>query len=157
YSEAAEAFEQATKLTPGKSLYWRNLGDASRWARGLRPKAAAAYQKGIARARDEISTDPRDAWARVTLGLCLAKTGKPAEGLAEIQRALEIEPGNPDYFYDAAVVSNLLGRSEDAIGWLRRAVDGGLGVRQIEAEPEFQNLRKLDSYRRVFSDAKKAA
>jgi serine/threonine-protein kinase len=157
YREAAEAFEQATNLSPSKALYWSNLGDAYRWAPGLRPKAAAAYPRAIALARERLATNPKDADALNTLGLCLAKTGRPAEGLAEIRKALEIEPGNPDYFYDAAIVSNLMGKDEDAIGWLRQAVDGGFGVRQIESEPEFRNLRKTPAYQKVFLPPKQAA
>ncbi len=157
YKESAEAFEQALKLTPAKALYWANLGDAYRWAPGLKPKAAAAYARAIAAAREQLATDPRDADGLITLGLCLAKTGKPADGLAEIHKALEIEPGNPDYFYSAAVASNLLGKPEDAVGWLRRAVDGGLGVRQIEREPEFRALRGTSAYQKAFPQRKETA
>jgi serine/threonine-protein kinase len=151
YPESANAYEQAVKLTPGKSIYWTNLGDAYRWGPGTRPKAAAAYAKAIERARDEIDVDPRDAAVRVNLGLALAKSGQPSAGLEEIRKALEIEPGNPDTFVSAAVVSNLAGKPEDAIGWLRQAVQGGIGVRQIEAEPELENLRKLEEYKKIFS------
>jgi serine/threonine-protein kinase len=157
YQASAEAFEQAVKLTPGKALYWSNLGDAYRWAPGTRPKAAAAYEKAIERAREQIQVDPRDATVRVTLGLSLAKSGHPSEGLAEIRKALEIEPGNPDTFVAAAVVTNLAGKPDDAIGWLRQAVQGGIGVRQIEAEPELQNLRGLETYKKIFGEPKKTA
>jgi tetratricopeptide (TPR) repeat protein len=157
YADAAQSFEHAARLSPSKALYWANLGDAFRWAPGARGKSAAAYERAIALSRERLETDPKDADARITLGLALAKTGKPAQGMSEIQAALAIEPGNPDYFYDAAVVANLLGRSDDAIGWLRRAVDGGLGVRQIEREPEFQNLRGLDAYKKIFVAPKAAS
>ncbi len=157
YDEAAQEFLQAVRITPGKAIYWANLGDAYRWAPGARPKAAGAYARAIALARDQLDTNPSDAEARITLGLSLAKTGKPAEGLAEIKKALEIEPGNPDYFFAAAVVSNLLGRSDDAIGWLRQAVAGGLGVWQIEVEPEFEGLRTLPAYLQLFPSAAKSS
>ena len=157
YREAAESFQRATELTPGKSNYWRNLADAYRWSPGLRPKAAAAYGRAIALAREELSTDPRDTEALVTLGISLAKSGKPEAGLAEIQKALAIEPGNPESLYEAAVAANLLGRTDDAIGWLRQAVDGGLGVRQIRAEPEFQKLRELPAFQESFGPAKASA
>jgi tetratricopeptide (TPR) repeat protein/TolB-like protein len=157
YREAAEAYEQAVRLTPADALFWLNLGDAYRWAPGMRSKASGAYEKAISLSRAQLSVDPRNADALSTLGLALAKTGKPADGLAEIRKALEIRPGNPEYFYNAAVASSLMGRTADAIGWLRQAVDGGLGVRQIETEPEFQNLRELDEYKRFFSGPKKAA
>ena len=157
YKESAEAFEKATAATPGKALYWANLGDAYRWAPGMREKAPAAYARAIALAREKLRIDPDDTAARSTLGLSLAKSGSLEEGLAEIRRALEKEPGNPDYLYNAAIVANLLGRSEDALGWLRQAVTAGLGVRQIQSEPEFKSLRGLESYKKIFEAGKKAA
>jgi serine/threonine-protein kinase len=156
YRQAAEAFEKATQLTPAKALYWSNLGDAYRWAPGLRPRSAAAYERAIALAGDQLATDPRDTVALSTLGLCLAKTGKPAEGLAQIQKALSIEPGNPDFLYDAAVVSNLLGKPKDAVAWIQRAVEAGLTPAQIQREPEFQNLRKLPEFAEKLSPPKQA-
>ena len=157
YKESAEAFEKATEVTPDKALYWANLGDAYRWAPGMRSKAPAAYARAIALARERLHLDPDDAAAHATLGLCLAKNGAAADGLAEIRRALEKEPGNPDYLYDAAVVSTLLGKTDDAVGWLRQAVNGGLGIRQVESEPEFESLRRLDAYKKIFEAGKKAA
>ncbi|MGE5278953.1 MAG: protein kinase domain-containing protein [Acidobacteriota bacterium] len=157
YREASESFERATRLTPRKALYWRNLGDAYRWAPGLRPKAAAAYTKAIAQAREELTTDPQNAEALVTLGVSLAKNGRAEEGFAEIRTALAIEPGNPEILYEAAVVSNVLGRTDDAIGFLRQAVGGGLGLQQIRAEPEFRNLRPLPAFQESFGPAKASA
>ena len=124
----AGSFEKATALTPGKSLYWANLGDAYRWAPGARPKAAAAYATGDhARARGARGRSARHA-ALCTLGARLAKTGKPAEGLAAIQQgARRSSRAIPTRFYDAAVVANLLGKTDDAVGWIQQAVEAGLG------------------------------
>jgi tetratricopeptide (TPR) repeat protein/TolB-like protein len=157
YAEAAQSFEQAAKKTPGKALYWSNLGDAYRWAPGMRPRAAAAYTRAIALAREQLATNPRDTDALVTHGLSLAKSGKPQDGLAEIRKALAIEPGNPEFFYGAAVAASLLGKSEDAVGWLRQAVDGGLGLSQVEREPEFETLRRTPAYQQAFRKAKATA
>jgi serine/threonine-protein kinase len=154
YAEATRAFERAVELVPTNALYWSNLGDAYRWTPGLRSRATAAYERAQKIAREQLRTNPRDASALDTLGISLAKTGKPAEGLRQIEAALAIEPGNPDLFYDAAVVTNLLGRTENAIDWLRRAVDAGLSRKQLEREPEFQNLRGQPAYREVLSPKK---
>ncbi|HEY7111920.1 MAG TPA: protein kinase [Thermoanaerobaculia bacterium] len=157
YADSARSFEKATKLTPGKALYWANLGDAYRWAPGERPKAAAAYAKAIALSRGELEVDPRNPRALCTLGLALAKTGKPAEGLVSIRKALEVEPGNPDSLYDAAVVSTLLGKPDDAVGWIAQAVEAGLGVGTVEREPEFAALRKTPAYKNRIAAKKNAA
>ena len=125
YRDAAEAFEKATKLTPADPLYWLNLGDAYRWAPGMRSKAGAAYAKAMSLARGQLAIDPRDADALSTLGLALAKTGKPSEGLVEIRKAIEIKPGNPEFFYDAAIVSTLMGKT----GRRHRLASSGRGRR----------------------------
>lgn len=157
FREASESFEKAARMTPGKALYWANLGDAYRWTPELRAKSVAAYARAIALAREQLETDPRDGSALATLGVCLAKTGKPAEGLDRLRAALALEPGNPDFLYDAAVVSNLLGRTDDAVGWLRQAVGAGLPVAQIRTEPEFEGLRKTPAFQKIFPPAKAAA
>jgi serine/threonine-protein kinase len=156
YRAAAAAYEEATKLTPGKYLYWANLADAYRWVPEGRSRAAAAYGKAIELARGEILLNPRNAAAHATLAVCLAKTGD--EGAqTHIEKALEIEPRNPDHFLYAAIVANLAGRSSDAIVWIRRGVAAGLGVAQIEKDPEFANLRTLPAFREALGPSRKAA
>jgi tetratricopeptide (TPR) repeat protein len=156
YRASAAAYEDATKLTPGKYLYWANLADAYRWVPEGRSRAAAAYGKAIELARGEILLNPRNAAAHATLAVCLAKTGD--EGAqTHIEKALEIEPRNPDHFLYAAIVANLAGRSSDAIVWIRRGVAAGLGVAQIEKDPEFANLRTLPAFREALGPSRKAA
>jgi tetratricopeptide (TPR) repeat protein/TolB-like protein len=157
YRAAAAAYEQAAKLTPGKYLYWANLADAYRWVPDAGPRAAPAYEKAIGLARREIALNPRNAAAHATLAVCLAKTGDPKGAGTHIEKALEIEPRNPDHFLYAAIVANLAGRSADAIGWIRRGVAAGLGVAQIEKEPEFANLRTLPAFREALGPPRKAA
>ncbi len=157
YRAAAAAFEEAAKLTPGKYLYWANLADAYRWVPEGRPRAAAAYEKAIELARGEILLNPRNAAAHATIAVCLAKTGDAKTASDHIEKALEIEPRNPDHLLYAAIVANLGGRSADAIGWIRRGVAAGLGVAQIEKEPEFANLRRLPAFQEALASSRKAA
>ena len=157
YREAAKAFVRATELTPGKALYWSNLGDAYRWIPGQRPRSTPAYERAIALARSDLKINPQDGGAHATLGLCLSKTGSPAEGFTHAQAALGLEPSNPDFLYDLAVVSTLLDRKQDAIGYVRRAVAAGLGVAQVEREPEFESLRSLEAFQEILRSPRKTA
>ncbi|MDQ5858456.1 MAG: tetratricopeptide repeat protein, partial [Acidobacteriota bacterium] len=157
YRAAAAAYEEATKRTPGKYLYWANLADAYRWIPGGRSRAGSAYEKAVELARGEIRLNPRNAAAHATLAMCLAKTENPKDAQTHIDKALEIEPRNPDHFLYAAIVANLAGRSSDAIVWIRRGVAAGLGVAQIEKDPEFANLRTLPAFREALGPSRKAA
>jgi serine/threonine-protein kinase len=156
YRAAAAAFEEATKLTPGKYLYWANLGDAYRWAPELASRAAAAYEKATGLAERELALNPDNAAAHATLAICDAKLGRKDPARHHIRRALEIEPSNPDHLLYAAIIADIAGESDQAIGWIRKAVAAGLGAAQIEREPELRNLRDLPAFGDALASAKTA-
>ena len=151
YRAAAAAFEEATKLTPGKYLYWANLADAYRWTPELASRAPEAYEKASNLAVRELSLNPDDAAAHATLAICDAKLGRAESAGRHIRRALELEPTNPDHLYYAAIVAEVAGKSGEAIDWIRKAVEAGLGTAQVEREPELKNLRKVPGFGRALA------
>jgi tetratricopeptide (TPR) repeat protein/tRNA A-37 threonylcarbamoyl transferase component Bud32 len=154
YRAAAAAFEEATKLTPGKYLYWANLADAYRWTPELASRAPEAYEKAAHLAVEELSLNPDNAAAHATLAICYAKLGRMDRARRHIERALEIEPTNPDHLLYAAIVAEVGGKSEEAIAWIRKAVKAGLGTAQIEREPELKKLRSLPGFGEAVASAK---
>jgi tetratricopeptide (TPR) repeat protein len=154
YRAAAAAFEEATKLTPGKYLNWANLADAYRWTPELASRAPGAYEKAAHLAEGELSLNPDNATAHATLAICYAKVGRMDPARHHIQRALEIEPANPDHLLYAAIVAEVAGKSDEAIGLIRKAVKAGLGAAQIEREPELKNLRSLPGFGEALASAK---
>ncbi|HEU5249627.1 MAG TPA: tetratricopeptide repeat protein, partial [Thermoanaerobaculia bacterium] len=154
YAEAAAAFEKAVELTPGKHLYWANLGDAYRWAPSLESRADTAFTRAISLAEGETSLNPRDDVAHRTIAKCLAKIGEPARARGELNRALEINPEDPENLYSAAVVATLDGNREEAIEWIRRARAAGVSVLQIEREPEFRPLLGLPAFRTILESGR---
>jgi serine/threonine-protein kinase len=147
YRDAATAFEQAVKLTPGKFLYWANLADAYRWTPELRSRALGAYDRAVRLAEQALSLNPRDASAHANLAVCFAKTGNLATARVHIERALEIEPDDPQHLYDAAIVAVLDGKPPEAINLIRSAVGRGLAAKVVESEPEFKSLRDQPEFR----------
>jgi Flp pilus assembly protein TadD len=101
--------------------------------------------------------NPNNAIAHATLATCYAKLGKLDPARRHIQRALEIEPANPDHFLYAAIIANIAGGSGEAIGWIRKAVAAGLGAAQIEREPEFRNLKEVPGFGEAVAPAKSRA
>jgi eukaryotic-like serine/threonine-protein kinase len=154
YRAAAAAFEEATKLTPGKYLYWANLGDAYRWTPELAGRAPETYEKATQLAERELLLNPDNAAAHATLAICDAKLGRMDPARRHIERALEIEPANPDHLLYAAIIAEVGGKSEEAIGWIRKAVKAGLGVAQIAREPELRKLRSSPGFGEALASAK---
>ena len=141
YTKAAAAFEQAVRLTPGHYQLWANLGDAFRWAPGMRPRAEATYSRAIELCRQEIAINPRQSLAHSTIALCLAKSGKRREAAEHAEKSLELDGGSPEILYNAGIVANLEGNFDQAVDRLRRAVQAGYPKVYVERDPEIANLR----------------
>ncbi|HMF09590.1 MAG TPA: protein kinase [Thermoanaerobaculia bacterium] len=154
YRESAEAFENAIKLTPGKSLYWRNLGDACRWTPDQKARAADAYRKAVTLAEQALSVNNKDVSEHLTVAVSQAKLGDVTKSRAALARALELSPADPNTFYQAAVVANLEGKPDDALRWIAKAREKGLGKQQFERDPELQNLRKLPAFQEAINAPK---
>src|SRR5262249_21738038 len=154
YRESAEAFENAIKLTPGKSLYWRNLGDAYRWTTDQKGKATDAYRRAVTLADQARSVNNKDVSEYLTLAVSQAKIGDLAGSRAPLAKALELSPEDPNTLYQAAVLANLAGKTGDAVRWIAKAREKGLGKQQFERDPELQNLRKLPEFREAINAEK---
>jgi Flp pilus assembly protein TadD/TolB-like protein len=141
YSRSANSFEAAARLAPEHFQIWSNLGDARRWTPGLRASAQEAYERAIALCRKELQVNPQNALAHSTVALCLAKTGHLREADESSRKSLDLEGKNPEILYNAGIVSDLLGKREEAADRLRRALAAGYPRAFIEHEPEIANLR----------------
>ena len=154
YADAAAAFEKATQLTPNDYSYWRNLGDAYRWVPGQQAKANAAYDKTIELARATIRVNPGEGFAHLCLAVALAKRGQEDEGRAALLRALELEPRNPFFIYEAAVIANLSGSQSETVARLQQALRLGYNPSDVERDPEFANLLKTGTLQAVIRSEK---
>ncbi len=147
--EAATAYEHAIELMPGHFQFWANLGDAHRWTPGREGKAAAAYERAIDLAREELRLNPGDGLVRSVLALCLAKTGRGAEAARHSRDAVAASPDSPEVTFNAALVAALGGRDADALALLGRAAAGGYSRAMIASDPELAGLRAEESFQQI--------
>jgi eukaryotic-like serine/threonine-protein kinase len=155
YRESAAAFEKAASLVPSHYETWANLGDALRLIPGREAAAADAYRKAIGLTRAELATNPDDAAVHSYLALCLAKTGSPAEAREHVRRSLESEPERAQLLFNAAVVANRAGRSEEAVRYVGRAVRAGFSPAIARNEPELANLRTREDFGKAVTETPK--
>jgi serine/threonine-protein kinase len=141
FTDAVTAFQEAADLQRGNYQVWYNLGDAYRWAPGMRAQSADAYARAIELAEKELVTIPGDASAMRVIARARAKRGDIAGAramLARVQRAL---PDDPDTVFAAATIANVAGEPERALALLRSAAAKGYPDDWIARDPEFANLR----------------
>jgi TolB-like protein/DNA-binding winged helix-turn-helix (wHTH) protein len=122
---SARHFERATQLDPSYALAWAWLSRARSFQanHGLIP-----MEEGRRLAREAVeralSLNPNLANALIEMARIKAQVDFDWMGAdASIQRAIALEPGNPDGLRQAALYTVGLGRFDEALRLSRRAVD----------------------------------
>jgi serine/threonine-protein kinase len=140
-SEAVTSLEKASREAPNDYVVWGNLGDAYRAARAPNEKAEECFRRSISLARSALELNPKEAVAHSFVATGLAKTGRSSEAAEAMGKALAIGGTNPNILSDAAIVAALAGKSDEAIGWLQKAVAAGYCPAIVAQQPEFASLR----------------
>jgi serine/threonine-protein kinase len=151
---AVDLFEQAIRQDPSFALAYAGLADASLlmyrekkdsfWAE--RARAAAL------RGRD---LDERLPEVHYALGSVYSESGRSAEAVVELRRALELAPSSDEAYRRLGAAYQELGRKKDALEMLQKAVDVNpyfwlnhnvLGVGYLDFG---ETASALDEFRRV--------
>jgi Flp pilus assembly protein TadD len=114
YEDAARAFVEAARLTPGVPAVHTSLGAAlahlHRWH-----EAAQAH-------RQALRAVPNDPDAHYNLGVALGHLGDWTEAITEFRTAAQLNPGDAEARYNLAIAFNAVGRQEEAIAAYGEAV-----------------------------------
>jgi Tfp pilus assembly protein PilF len=91
------------------------------WRNGFLLHAAGEFEQAARHFRESIRNRPT-AEGHTFLGWSLSKMGRTREAIAECKKAISLDPdyGNP--YNDIGVYLTELGRPEEAIPWLRKAM-----------------------------------
>jgi TolB-like protein/Tfp pilus assembly protein PilF len=122
---AARYFERATQLDPSYARAWIGLSEARfrQTDRGLIPteEGHRLVREAVDRA---LALDPNLAVAHAEMGtIQQAYDFDWAGGDASFQRAIALEPGNPDILRSAAYSSAQFGRFDEGLRLARRAIE----------------------------------
>jgi adenylate cyclase len=92
--QAQDLLRRAIAMAPGYARAHALLGWAVFWSTFCywRADRADGYRQAAAHARDALSFDPNDPWARLVSGLCLSSTGQHDRALDELAEALHLNP-----------------------------------------------------------------
>ena len=122
---AAKYFERATQLDPSYALAWAWLSRARIWQanEGLIPmeEGRRLSREAVERA---LSLNPNLAAAHAQMGRIKQQVDYDWAGAnASFQRAVALEPGNPEHVGFAALSAADLGRFDEALKLNRQAID----------------------------------
>jgi tetratricopeptide (TPR) repeat protein len=122
---AARYYERATQLDPSYALAWAGLSRARNWQANV---SLIPVEEGHRLAREAVeralALNPDLAEAHAQLGRIKQQVDFDWIGAdASIQRALALEPGDPEFVRLAAFSATILGRVDVALPLHHRAID----------------------------------
>jgi tetratricopeptide (TPR) repeat protein len=119
---ALKLFTQASAKDPSFALAWTGVADASLDMYRLKQEGFWA-EKALAAAREARNRNDGLAEVHFSLGSVYTRTGKNAEAVAEIKRALQLEPNSDDGYVRLGRAYLATGNSDAALAALKKAVE----------------------------------
>jgi tetratricopeptide (TPR) repeat protein len=147
--EAVRHYEDASRVRP-EDYQALLLMAAPLKGLGREQESLAALRRGLAVAERQLELNPDDARALYLGAGALVQLGDREHGLEWTQRAYAIDSEDPGVLYNVACSYSNMGRNNDAIECLEKAVQNGFGHREwlendsdldpLRGEPRFQAL-----------------
>jgi TolB-like protein/DNA-binding winged helix-turn-helix (wHTH) protein/Flp pilus assembly protein TadD len=122
---AAKYFARATQIDPSYALAWVGLSRACNWQvnTGLIP-SEEGRRRALEAVERALALNPNLAEAHSQMGRIKQQLDFDWAGAhASFQRAVALDPGNPEVVRSAAISADILGRFDEALRLKRRAVD----------------------------------
>ena len=159
---ARKAYNKALHRRKDFSEAWNNIGTTY----FLENK----YSKSIRYYLRSLQTYPDSALVRLNLGTAYYHKKRYAEAVKEYRQALTLDPNvlagqaalgtvirpvlaeqmhgaDAQYYFYLAKVFASLGRAEEAVRYLRRALEDGFGdLNRIREDPDFQKINQFPAY-----------
>jgi len=149
FEEALAAYEHACTSTSKDYVGCGNLARAYYWAPGKRSRASEFYQRAIGMAEEASRINPRDGDPHILIATYYAMLGDRRRASEHLQTALILNPNNPEYLLTSAIVHNQFGEKDEALAWLKKAIDQGYSAAEIRAAPELDNLRDDNRFQQL--------
>jgi non-specific serine/threonine protein kinase len=150
--KAAQLFEQACLQKPDDYQSRFFLAETYKTLK-LEAGAEAAYQRGLENVEKHVEQYPEDSRAYQLGALALARLGERDKGLEWARKAVSMDPHNPVLLYNVSCFFSVAGEPEEAIGYLRRAIDGMVEdatIRQwAETDPDFDPIRSDPRFQEI--------
>ncbi len=141
YSEAATYAKAAVSLNRSSAANWVELGDVYDEQEPSSRAARAAFAEGGAAEREELSTQTKNGPGWVVLALCSAKSADHTSASQSLRQADLLSARDVISQLIRIRVLELLGRRDEAIAAIERALKAGATSFQIKNLPDLTRLR----------------
>ena len=146
YVHAREEYRHAIELDGKSPVLWGNLADADVRIPGAAAEAQENYRRAIALSREQLAVNPRDADVMGRMAFYLARTANCAEARTRMGEALRLAPDRVPLIFKSAKVAETCHDRQSALRSLETAIQKGYPAREIEQDPDLEQLRQSPAY-----------
>jgi TolB-like protein/tetratricopeptide (TPR) repeat protein len=154
FGKSVDDLLKSIELAPEWYVPWGQLGDSYRHIPGDEENAARAYAKAIELAERDLRINPSDRQPLARLTMYYAYSGQLDRAAARLEDLFGVTSDDaPDgiAYYFAALTSLELRETDRAYDYLARAVEAGVLLREISANPDLAPLRGTPRYEAIMS------
>jgi tetratricopeptide (TPR) repeat protein/TolB-like protein len=141
YADAAAMYKKALEISDSDYKIWGNYAEACYWTPGQKDKAAAIYQAAAGLAEKEVEEDPDDISVQADLASYYGTMGDETRSLSYLERVIASNPTDVDVIFRVAETCEELGRREQALEWIGKALEQGCSPTRIDRYPGLRALR----------------
>lgn len=146
--EAIEHFERALVIDTDNREAAEYLRSARAYTGNIRSEAQRLEQES----RDH----PEDPGVLGRLAVAYSMAGDNGKARAVLDRLLDLQPDNPDVYYNIACINARQGRADEALQWLAGAVDRGFRNRELmQGDHDLASIRNTPQYQNLLESMQK--
>jgi serine/threonine-protein kinase len=142
YEEAARMYEQALRIKDKDYVIWGYLGTALYLVGPERRyDANRALRRASSLALEKLAVvNDRDPVILGQMATYHAMLGEAPATLHYLNEVAFLHSENPYVFYDMGYSYELIGRRDNAIHWIHRAIDAGYPIGNLQSDPAMASL-----------------
>ena len=155
FDRAADRYAMAVNLAPNDYQLWGNLGDAYSFTTDKRSAAGISYKRALELGRQQLDINDKDIDTISDVAYYNSRLGNSKEALAGDEQARKLGPDNMYVFYMSALIHSGLGRKQEALDALERAIELGYQSELLIHDPILAVLRDEEAFKRLVADKRR--
>ena len=142
FKSAARMYQKALALDSSNFLIWGNVASAYYQIPDYKDNSVYYFNRAIDLAEKELKLNPRNASTLSSLATYYSMIGKEDKSIKDLNRALELSPGNVDVIDKGIVINEILGRRNEALKLTREILQKGFPISKLENSPDLKDMIK---------------
>ena len=154
YNDAASMYEQALKLQDTDYSVWGYLAGALRQSSADSLKIISALRKAKLLAEEQLKINPVDPLVLTNIASYCTELNLPDSAFTIVKKVESLNTKDVNVMILVGVVYEQLGKRDQALAWIKKAIDNGYAVEELNHIPELKNLRTDSRFEKIITKLK---